>query len=43
MCLFYDNVLMFIFRKCPNIKYYGIIPIGGINHEESGIKNYGTN
>ena len=31
MCLFYDNVLMFIFRKCPNIKYnikyYDIIPL----------------
>ena len=31
VCLFYDNVLMFIFRKCPNIKYnikyYDIIPL----------------
>ena len=43
VCLFYDNVLIVNFRKCPNNKYHDIISIGGINHEESRIKNNGTN
>ena len=43
MCLTYDNVLIIIFRKCPNNKYYDIISLGGINHEESRVKSYGTN
>ena len=32
---------MFIFRKCPINKYHDIISTGGINHEESRIKNNG--
>lgn len=43
MCLFYDNVLIVNFRKCPNNKNYDIISPGGINHEESRIKSNGTN
>ena len=27
MCLFYDNVLIVSFRKCPNNKYHDIIYI----------------
>ena len=29
LCLTYDNVLIIIFRKCPNTKYYDIISLGG--------------
>lgn len=43
MCLIYDIVLIVNFRKCPNSKYYDIISLGGINHEESRIKSNGTN
>ena len=43
MCLTYNNVLIVIFRKCPHNKYYEIISLGGINHEESRVKSYGTN
>ena len=43
LCLFYDNVLIVIFRKCPNINYHGIISVGGIYHGESRVKSNGTN
>ena len=43
MCLIYYNVLIVIFRKCPYSNYHYIISTGGISHEESRIKNNGTN
>ena len=30
-------------ENVPIIKYHDIISVGGINHEESRIKNNGTN